>query len=127
LTIWTVVESNIGIIAGNLPCLKPLFRAALGATYGRGSRKSTGQRFRSRTYGANSCPDAYMLTTINAGDKTNDDRSAKMGSGKNSVETLTRSFNGIKAVTEVDICDSTTQGHVNDDRTGLERKQADMV
>ncbi|KAG9202472.1 hypothetical protein G6514_004208 [Epicoccum nigrum] len=38
LTIWTVIESNIGIIAGNLPCLKPLFRVVLGSTYGRGSR-----------------------------------------------------------------------------------------
>ncbi|KZM28652.1 uncharacterized protein EKO05_0010129 [Ascochyta rabiei] len=41
LTIWAVVESNIGIIAGNLPCLKPLFRAVLGSTYGRGSHKTT--------------------------------------------------------------------------------------
>ena len=26
MTIWTVIECNVGIIAGNLPCLKPLFR-----------------------------------------------------------------------------------------------------
>ncbi|KAF9691107.1 hypothetical protein EKO04_010797 [Ascochyta lentis] len=38
LTIWTIVESNIGIIAGNLPCLKPLFRAVLGNTHGANSR-----------------------------------------------------------------------------------------
>lgn len=54
LTIWTVVESNIGIIAGNLPCLKPLFRAVLGSTYGRGSRKTYAPQYGygSRPYGA---------------------------------------------------------------------------
>lgn len=54
LTIWTVVESNIGIIAGNLPCLKPLFRAVLGSTYGRGSRKTSAPAYGygSRPYGA---------------------------------------------------------------------------
>lgn len=50
ITIWTVVESNTGIIAGNLPCLKPLFRRVLGATYGRGSRNPTSKNV-SRTYG----------------------------------------------------------------------------
>ncbi|KAJ4983126.1 integral membrane family protein [Stagonosporopsis vannaccii] len=54
LTIWTVVESNIGIVAGNLPCLKPLFRAVLGSTYGRGSRKTSAPAYGygSRPYGA---------------------------------------------------------------------------
>lgn len=51
ITIWTVVECNTGIIAGNLPCLKPLFRRVLGSTYGRGSRKTTSKNI-SRTYGA---------------------------------------------------------------------------
>lgn len=50
LTIWTVIESNIGIVAGNLPCLKPIFRTVLGSTYGRGSRK-TSQKYGSRPYG----------------------------------------------------------------------------
>ncbi|KAE8351516.1 integral membrane family protein [Aspergillus coremiiformis] len=31
LTIWVVVESNMGIIAGSLPTLKPLFKQALGS------------------------------------------------------------------------------------------------
>lgn len=54
LTIWTVVESNIGIIAGNLPCLKPLFRVVLGSTYGHGSRRRTVPQYGygSRPYGA---------------------------------------------------------------------------
>ena len=54
LTIWTVVESNVGIIAGNLPCLKPLFRVVLGGTYGHGSRKTPvpAYGYQSRSYGA---------------------------------------------------------------------------
>ncbi|OAG06881.1 uncharacterized protein CC84DRAFT_630037 [Paraphaeosphaeria sporulosa] len=42
ITIWTILETCVGIIAGNLPCLKPLFRTVLGSTYGRGSRGRTG-------------------------------------------------------------------------------------
>ncbi|KAL5411474.1 hypothetical protein PMIN03_004804 [Paraphaeosphaeria minitans] len=42
ITIWTVLETCVGIIAGNLPCLKPLFRTVLGSTYGRGSKGRTG-------------------------------------------------------------------------------------
>ncbi|KAJ9134127.1 Integral membrane family protein [Pleurostoma richardsiae] len=42
ITIWTVVECNIGIIAGSLPTLRPLFKTILGSTYGKGSRKTGG-------------------------------------------------------------------------------------
>ncbi|KAF9694287.1 hypothetical protein EKO04_008005 [Ascochyta lentis] len=52
LTIWTVVECNTGIVAGNLPCLKPLFRVVLGSTYGRGSRKTTVPQY---GYGTRQC------------------------------------------------------------------------
>ncbi|KAF2708626.1 hypothetical protein K504DRAFT_380309 [Pleomassaria siparia CBS 279.74] len=45
LTIWTVVECNTGIVAGNLPCLKPLFRRVLGSTYGRGSRAQSNSKY----------------------------------------------------------------------------------
>jgi hypothetical protein len=93
LTVWTVVECNCGIIAGNLPCLKPLFRNVLGSSvYGRGSRK-TSQNYLSKPYGPGSnlrsvtkpystitsdkaaeaefhgygaTREAYMLTTIGA-------------------------------------------------------------
>ncbi|KAL1612709.1 hypothetical protein SLS60_000938 [Paraconiothyrium brasiliense] len=56
ITIWTVLETCVGIIAGNLPCLKPLFRTVLGSTYGRGSKGRTGgtgttPRYLSRAYG----------------------------------------------------------------------------
>ncbi|PSN70207.1 hypothetical protein BS50DRAFT_308404 [Corynespora cassiicola Philippines] len=45
LTIWTVVETNVGIIAGNLPCMKPLFRTVLGSTYGRGSNARSASKY----------------------------------------------------------------------------------
>jgi hypothetical protein len=92
LTIWTVTECTVGIVAGNLPCLKPLFRTILVSTYGQGSRKQThpeysskygtGSKHRSviRNYaslgsdkardrefaGYGAAGDAYMLTTIDA-------------------------------------------------------------
>lgn len=53
ITIWTVIECNMGIIGGNLPCLKPLFRTVLGSTYGRGSRR-TGSKAVSGPYGGGS-------------------------------------------------------------------------
>ncbi|KAF5011997.1 hypothetical protein FDECE_1937 [Fusarium decemcellulare] len=40
ITIWTCVELNVGIIAGSLPCLRPIFRRFLGSTYGRSSKKT---------------------------------------------------------------------------------------
>jgi len=52
ITIWTIIECNIGIVAGNLPCLKPLFRTVLGSTYGRGSRARSNSKPISRPYGA---------------------------------------------------------------------------
>ncbi|KAI1342837.1 hypothetical protein F5Y15DRAFT_270203 [Xylariaceae sp. FL0016] len=42
ITIWTVVESNVGIVAGSLPCLRPLFRTVFGSIYGSGSRSRGG-------------------------------------------------------------------------------------
>ncbi|KAM5356485.1 hypothetical protein ACJ41O_003131 [Fusarium nematophilum] len=41
ITIWTCVELNVGIIAGSLPCLRPIFRRFLGSTYGKSSSKKT--------------------------------------------------------------------------------------
>ncbi|KAK4125698.1 hypothetical protein N657DRAFT_678768 [Parathielavia appendiculata] len=42
ITIWTVVECNTGIVAGNLPTLRPIFRRILGSTLGYGSRTNGG-------------------------------------------------------------------------------------
>jgi hypothetical protein len=108
LTIWTVTETNIAIVAGNLPCLKPLFRTVLGSTYGRGSRKTDPSKSVSRPYGPGSNyrsknyselhsnrtadrgysaygagKDAYMLTTIGA-EKTEAGNSSKVSSGRSS-------------------------------------------
>lgn len=52
LTIWTVQECNVGMVAGNLPCLKPLFRSILVSTYGKGSRKTTQPKYFSDAYAA---------------------------------------------------------------------------
>ncbi|KAF2651780.1 hypothetical protein K491DRAFT_606198 [Lophiostoma macrostomum CBS 122681] len=102
ITIWTVLESNIGIICGNLPCMKPLFRRVLGSTYGRGTRKTTSApKYFSRPHGAgtghhteknystlasgrtqhglsnpNGTKDAYMMTTF-AIDNPKDDASQR--------------------------------------------------
>ncbi|KAF2852350.1 hypothetical protein T440DRAFT_526926 [Plenodomus tracheiphilus IPT5] len=111
LTIWTVTECNVGIVAGNLPCLKPIFRSILGSTYGHGSRKTSqpyltgpygaGTNHRSiaknyesihsnrtgdgefKTYGA--AGEAYMLTTIDA------NRHAEKGGDSGSKSTSGRS------------------------------------
>lgn len=52
LTIWTVQECNVGMVAGNLPCLKPLFRSILVSTYGKGSRKTSQPKYLSDAYAA---------------------------------------------------------------------------
>lgn len=41
ITIWTCVELNVGIIAGSLPTLRPIFRRFLGSTYGKSSSRKT--------------------------------------------------------------------------------------
>lgn len=38
ITIWYAIETQIGIIAGNLPCSKPLFSRFIGSTYGSWSK-----------------------------------------------------------------------------------------
>jgi hypothetical protein len=93
LTIWIVAECNVGIVAGNLSCLKPLFRTILVSTDEQGARKHTQPRYASNHYGPGSkhhsgvknyaslgsektaerefpaygaAGEAYMLTTIDA-------------------------------------------------------------
>ncbi|KAF2030070.1 hypothetical protein EK21DRAFT_66580 [Setomelanomma holmii] len=110
LTIWTITESNVGIVAANLPCLKPIFRTVLGSTYGRGSRKTTNPAYNSRPYGPGTkhrsvikdyaslasnksqngefrgygqAGEAYMLTTIDATKEKNNEGS-RDSSGRNS-------------------------------------------
>jgi len=40
LTIWAVVECNMGIVADSLSCLRPLLRSILGTMFGTGSCQS---------------------------------------------------------------------------------------
>jgi hypothetical protein len=108
LTIWTVVECNIAIVAGCLPCLKPLFRSVLGSTYGRGSRKTDPSKYISRAYGGGTGQssknyselyssktrdaeykgyggrDAYMLTTIGAEKHGDGNNVGRLSSGRSS-------------------------------------------
>jgi len=48
LTIWVSTECNMGIFAASIPALKPLFKAVLGGTYGKGTGYigGTGSRFK---------------------------------------------------------------------------------
>ncbi|KAJ0166360.1 hypothetical protein CTA2_7593 [Colletotrichum tanaceti] len=41
---WTAVEANVGVVAGSLPALRPLFRGffVVGSVYGKGSKAPTG-------------------------------------------------------------------------------------
>jgi len=41
ISIWTVVECNVGITAGCLACLRPMARRFLGSVYGKGSAKGS--------------------------------------------------------------------------------------
>ncbi|KAI4916638.1 uncharacterized protein J4E92_009142 [Alternaria infectoria] len=108
MTIWTVVECNVGIVAGNLPCLKPLFRSILVSTYGSGSRKNSQPRYFSDAYGKgtkqrsavksygplasnktsegeyaghSAAGKSYMLTTIDATNKQTGDLSRSPSGG----------------------------------------------
>jgi rhodopsin domain-containing protein len=44
ITIWTVTESNVGIVAGSIPPLRPLLKNVFGGVYGygTGSKKTSG-------------------------------------------------------------------------------------
>lgn len=48
IQMWTVIEANVGIIAGSLPTLRPLFKDFLGSIYGKGSKAQTGGAYYGR-------------------------------------------------------------------------------
>ncbi|GKZ90217.1 hypothetical protein AnigIFM59636_001897 [Aspergillus niger] len=62
LTIWVVVESNMGIIAGSLPTLKPLFKQILG-TYGSQS-KTRRYTYGSKQYRLQSISPSYPQPSV---------------------------------------------------------------
>lgn len=137
LTIWTVAECNVGIVAGNLPCLKPIFRTVLGSTYGRGSRK-TPSNYLSRPYGPGTnnrsskpyaslasnktqegdfkgygaAGNAYMMTTIDANkEKFGSSRSSsdRLSPGRESTEDIIRVDNKAHAMNSWGGIEVTTQ------------------
>ncbi|EQB47027.1 hypothetical protein CGLO_13878 [Colletotrichum gloeosporioides Cg-14] len=48
ITIWTVAEMNVGIIAGSLATLRPMFKRFLGSMYGKGSKSPSGAGYYAR-------------------------------------------------------------------------------
>ncbi|KAL0932342.1 integral membrane family protein [Colletotrichum truncatum] len=48
IQMWTAIEANVGIIAGSLPTLRPLFKDFLGTMYGKGSKAPTGNTYYGR-------------------------------------------------------------------------------
>ncbi|RAH54756.1 integral membrane family protein [Aspergillus piperis CBS 112811] len=62
LTIWVVVESNMGIIAGSLPTLKPLFKQFLG-TYG-SQTKTRRYTYGSKKYRLQSLSPSYPQPSV---------------------------------------------------------------
>ncbi|KAI8314782.1 hypothetical protein K4K59_002296 [Colletotrichum sp. SAR11_240] len=48
ITIWTVAEMNVGIIAGSLATLRPIFKRFLGSMYGKGSKSPSGAGYYAR-------------------------------------------------------------------------------
>lgn len=127
ITIWTVVECNVGIIAGNLPCLKPLFRRVLGSTYGRSTRPSAGKYY-NRPYGGGTGRSGKAYSSLSSnkereGDNTSygadEEHMMKQMDHKpeqESTETVYEmgvknkkalgKFGGIKKTTEVDVIES---------------------
>ncbi|KAL1799532.1 hypothetical protein ACET3X_003569 [Alternaria dauci] len=109
LTIWTVAECCVGMVAANLSCLKPLVRSILVSTDGRGSRKAsqpksnayargTNHRSLIKSYGpldSDKASDnifaghgpagkAYLLTTIDAAKDKTGQHITKISSGRSS-------------------------------------------
>lgn len=71
ITIWTATELNVGIVAGSLPTLRPLFKSILGSTYGRGSRKATGPS--GGVYGNGTTKSGNHWQTLSSGRRVKDD------------------------------------------------------
>ncbi|KAG9193782.1 hypothetical protein G6011_03817 [Alternaria panax] len=109
LTIWTVAECNVGIIAANLSCLKPLVQRMLISTYGKGSRKASQPRANTYAQGTKHCSmikgcgpvgsdrasegeflgygpayKSYLLNTINAAKDKTGQHITEISSGRSS-------------------------------------------
>ncbi|KAF2496333.1 hypothetical protein BU16DRAFT_609132 [Lophium mytilinum] len=111
LTIWIVIESCIGIVAGNLPCMKPLFKHVLGSTYGRSSaNRSSGLQYYRSGYGGGTGLSAKNYNSLES-------RMTKDGvvvgpdaNGDNEAHMMTRITARSKSTTSLD-----NQSHTSDD------------
>jgi hypothetical protein len=131
ITIWTVTECNIGIIAGNLLCFKPLFRDMLGLSYGSrttptsyaaGTGRATSNHTYGVPYGGNDIP---LSTKIGASkglvvDDASDARSTE------SQEAFAKT-GGITKTTEVNVVGGTNINESSEDMSATVRRLSRVV
>ncbi|KAF2806512.1 uncharacterized protein BDZ99DRAFT_394327 [Mytilinidion resinicola] len=153
LTIWTVMESCVGIVAGNLPCMKPLFKRVLGSTYGRGSAKrSSNLQYYRGGYGgatghsaknynslesrttkegvavgvdANGDNDAIMMTRITARSKSANSVDSQSNISDDSITRLEGGRFGITKTTTTKV--AFTKKSESKDEVAPERKETHLV
>ncbi|CAM1510056.1 Fc.00g003910.m01.CDS01 [Cosmosporella sp. VM-42] len=82
ITIWTAVELNVGIMAGSLPCLRPIFRTFLGSYYGKGSRKTPTTAGTGTNYGHGTLRSAKNWQSLSSGRRGADDVADETSSQK---------------------------------------------
>lgn len=75
ICIWTVMECNVGIVAGSLPALRPMFKRVLGGTLrsGKGTG-SSGYRRHQDTTGSRSIGTSRWGETKSTTDETSNER-----------------------------------------------------
>jgi hypothetical protein len=100
ITIWTVVECNTGIVAANLPTLRPIFKRILGSTLGYGSRTngvSGGSAYHSRNKGG-----SRTMQSLGT--------SSRKGAGSKSATDETSSERAFNAASEYEMGDRKQNG-----------------
>ena len=75
MCIWTVVECNVGIIAGSIPALRPLFKSVLGSTLGGSGKATNGSGYiRQGSNAMNSRRSAFKSANKSVSDETSSER-----------------------------------------------------
>ncbi|KAI8623978.1 hypothetical protein F5Y19DRAFT_456404 [Xylariaceae sp. FL1651] len=97
ITIWNIVECNTGIIAGSLPCLRPLFRSFFGSIYGKGSARANSKKIFSSTSGKQWNSAASGNRRGGPYDDTSSERALNTGVGAYELEVVGKS--GLVGVT----------------------------
>lgn len=93
ITIWTITECNIGICAGSMPALKPLFKPILGSSYARRFTRSHGYAMGSEPKSTSARPAyvssknfAVLSSKDRSKDNVEDDETQSQASQKHLVE-----------------------------------------